>query len=188
MPATLAEPEVQEVHDDGEGPLFEVVDGVRVEKPMSALGQWVGGQMSRLVGNHIVEDEEPGYVAPETFVACFEWSPGTQRRPDVAYWHYYQLPEGPPLRGVVTEAPAWCVEVVSPNDSAQELDEKIADYFRAGVRLVWTVHLTTRTIRAEQPDGSAHVYRAPDTITADPVLPNFSAKVADFFPRARPAE
>ena len=43
-------------------------------------------------------------------------------------------------------APDLAVEVVSPTDRAEELAEKIAEYFQAGVRLVWVVYPVFRLI------------------------------------------
>ena len=179
---TFAEPDVLEIPDDGKGPLFEIVDGQRRDKPMSMVAQWVGSQIVTDVNIHLRETGVGGFAVTENFIACFDWAPDTQRRPDVAYWHREQLPDGMPMRGVTRVAPAWCIEVVSPGDHVEELQEKIEEYFRAGVELVWVVNPSTRTIRAEQPDGTAHTYRAADPITAAPVLPEFSATVAGFFP------
>jgi Uma2 family endonuclease len=77
------------------------------------------------------------------------------------------------------------VEVVSPGDNSQALDVKIAEYFRAGVGLVWVVHPATGSVRAEQPDGNAHVYRVErdERVPAVPVLPDFSPSIAEFLPR-----
>ncbi|MEM6562369.1 MAG: Uma2 family endonuclease, partial [Planctomycetota bacterium] len=111
------------------------------------------------------------------------WAPGTKRRPDVAYWHAHQFPDGLPERGEATIAPAWCIEVVSPGDNAEALEEKVAEYFRAGVELVWIVIPATRSVRTERPDGTAHVYRGDQALTADPVLPAFTAPVARLFPK-----
>ena len=93
-----------------------------------------------------------------------------------------QFPDGLPVRGESPVAPVWCVEVVSPEDREGELREKMEESVRAGVALVWVVSPATRTIRAEQPDGTARTYRAADSINAAPVLPGLAAKVADFFP------
>ena len=185
MTTMLAEPEVLEIPDDGKGPLFEIVDGRRRDKPMSMLAQWVGAQIVTDINIHLRKIQVGGFAVTETFIACFDWAPDTQRRPDVAYWHREQYPDGLPPRGVARQTPAWCVEVVSPGDHAEELQEKIEEYFRAGVELVWVVNPSTRTIQTQQPDGTAHVYRAAEAITAMPVLPDFSAAVGDFFPAAR---
>ena len=161
---------------------FEIVDGELVEQTVSVRSQWVAMRIASRVDRQIEGGEIDGYVVTEAYIACFDWAPGNRRRPDVSYWTAEQLPGGIPERGDLAITPAWCVEVVSPNDNFGELDAKIAEYFRAGVELVWIVNPATRTIRAEQPDGNAHVYRNGETITATPVLASFSASVTDLFP------
>ena len=52
---------------------------------------------------------------------------------------------GPIARGRLAEGwvripPDLAVEVVSPNDSAEELEEKLEDYHKAGVPLVWVIY------------------------------------------------
>ena len=175
---------VPAVHDDGIGPLFEIIDGERVDKPMSLKSQWVGSEISRRIGNFIADDAA-GYVATEPFIACFEWMSNTKRRPDVAYWREDQMPDGIPDEGDTKVAPAWAIEVVSPRDNISELNIKLGEYFRAGILLVWIVDPASRTIRTEQPDGTAHVYREDELATAAPVLPGFEVKVADVFPRKK---
>ena len=176
---------VPAVHDDGTGPLFEIVDGERVEKSMSMKSQWVGMRLAACIDVFIQDEDVGGWVVTETFIACFEWMPNTKRRPDVAYWRDDQLPDGLPDVGDTTVAPAWAVEVVSPNDNISDLNVKLGEYFRAGVLLVWVVDPQSGTIRTEQPDGTAHVYRRGETISAAPVLPGFSVLVDDLFPRQR---
>ncbi len=46
---------------------------------------------------------------------------------------------GEPREEVFTTAPLLCVEVLSPEDRASRIEEKIADYLRMGVRYVWVV-------------------------------------------------
>ena len=199
MPVELADPEVvdvelgaaavgdDEIIDDDTRPIFEIVDGEKVYEAMSAYAQQVGSRIDRRLGIY-VEDAGLGIVVSEIYIACFPWTrregrPDDKRRPDVAYWPSESYPSGRlPERGVAREVPAMCVEVLSPNDVALDLERKIADYFRAGVRLVWVVNPEARRIRTQQPDGTAHVYGPGDTITAAPVLPEFRHPVADLFP------
>ena len=188
MAALLTRPDtVPETPDDGEGPLFEIVDGEKVEKPMSQLAQATGSEICFNLKLHVRTDGDRGYVMTEPFVACFEWMPKTKRRPDVAYWRREQYPDGLAPRGDAALPPVMVVEVVSPGDDGEALEVKLAEYFRAGVELAWVVYPLARKIRGEQPDGTTHTYYEDDTITAAPVLPGFSAKVADLFPPTRAA-
>ena len=42
--------------------------------------------------------------------------------------------------GFMTIPPDLAVEVVSPNDYAREVEEKVEEYLRAGVKLIWVVY------------------------------------------------
>ena len=181
MTTTLAEADVIEMTDDKTRPLYEVVDGVEVEKPMSMLSQMIGFKLAARVEFLLVSGEADGYIMTEPWVVCFDWAPGNKRRPDVAYWRRDQYPEGIPARGEATVPPAWVVEVLSPNELVSDLNARIADYFRAGTLLIWVADPANRTIRTEQADGTAHAYRADDQITAKPVVPGFSIRVAELF-------
>ena len=46
--------------------------------------------------------------------------------------------------GYIELAPDLAVEVVSPSDSTMEIQEKVADWLRAGTRLVWVIYPATR--------------------------------------------
>src|ERR1700709_1460727 len=64
------------------------------------------------------------------------------RKPDVAFVSYARWPKYQPFPATNAWAvlPDICVEVVSPNDLADEIETKINEYFEAGVRLVWIVY------------------------------------------------
>jgi Uma2 family endonuclease len=77
------------------------------------------------------------------------------------------------------------IEVISPNDLAYEIDEKIADYLRAGVSLVWIVYPPTRTVEIRRPRSSSlgpisHLADT-DLVSGEEVLPGFSCPVTNFF-------
>ena len=83
---------------------------------------------------------------------------------------------------MLTLAPDICVEVVSPNDNADDLQEKIDDYFRAGVRLVWVIYPVHRKIYVLGPDGTAAVLTDGGTLTGGDVLTGFSVAATDVLP------
>ena len=93
-----------------------------------------------------------------------------------------RLPDGLLPRGMCKVRPDFVVEVVSPNDTYEEVEEKLADYFDAGVPLIWVVTPKTRTVLVYQADGTARRLRDADDLTADPVVPGFRVRIADLFP------
>jgi Uma2 family endonuclease len=49
-----------------------------------------------------------------------------------------------PSGGIITEPPFLCIEILSPDDRMQEMQERIDDYLAVGVRYVWVIHPHTR--------------------------------------------
>jgi Uma2 family endonuclease len=58
--------------------------------------------------------------------------------------------------------PDLAVEVVSPNDSADELEEKLDEYQKVAVPHVWVVNLKSRTVMVYRADGSVCRLRESD--------------------------
>ncbi len=74
------------------------------------------------------------------------------------------------------------MEVVSPTDLVSELDEKVEEYLRAGVKLVWVAHPAISKLEIRRGDGSGIWLRAEDVLTGEDVIPGFRCRVGDLFP------
>ena len=127
-----------------------------------------------------------GELFPEQTFQSFPVDPDLIRRPDIAFIATARL-GGVPEEGHVPIAPDLAIEVVSPNDKIYDLDEKLANYRAAGVKLVWVVNPKSRTNRIHRPGQAIVELAEADTLTADPILPGFAAKVADLLPKPPPA-
>ncbi len=57
-------------------------------------------------------------------------------------------------RGPLAEAPFLAVEILSPDDRAGEMQERIEDYLAAGTRFVWVVNPDTKRGYVHTSDGS----------------------------------
>jgi Uma2 family endonuclease len=74
-------------------------------------------------------------------------------------------------------------EVVSPGDHANELNEKVGDYLRGGVKVVWVVYPISQQMHAFPPGSNQiRVYFAADELDAGDILPGFRTPVAPLFP------
>lgn len=100
------------------------------------------------------------------------------RRPDVAVI-YGQLPADPD--SLLSLVPAMAVEVISPNNTAVDMFDKVQECLAAGVQLVWQAFPQRRVIIAYWPDRTG-VFLPGEIITAEPVLPGFSCPVTNLFP------
>jgi Uma2 family endonuclease len=52
---------------------------------------------------------------------------------------------------LIDGVPVLAVEILSPNDTQDEINEKIDDYLAAGVLLVWVIDLHHRTVEIFRP-------------------------------------
>jgi Uma2 family endonuclease len=164
------------------GKRLRLIEGVLVE--MSPAGGKHGGlalKLGRLVGDH-VEEHDLGYTtAAETGYILFKNPNGkdTVQAPDAGFVAAHRLPNGLP-DGYLPFAPDLAVEVVSPNDSADDIQDKVTLYLKYGTRLVWVFYPRSQTVVAHTPNGSRSI-SADGTLDGEDVLPGFSVKVRDIF-------
>jgi Uma2 family endonuclease len=72
--------------------------------------------------------------------------------------------------------------VVSPHDLVWEIDEKVAQWLAAGVRLVWVVHPRVSAVHVYRAGGAVSWLRAEDELSGEEVLPGFRCRVDALFP------
>ena len=107
-------------------------------------------------------------------------------------WHSSPTSAGPRTDPCPSSDNAWdvapdlAVEVVSPTDLAEELMDKVAEYFQAGVRLVWVVYPRLRLIHVYESLTQVRGLTAADELDGGAVLPGFRTPVAALFPEAAP--
>jgi Uma2 family endonuclease len=78
-------------------------------------------------------------------------------------------------------SPVLAVEILSPSDIQQDIDEKVDAYLAAGVKLVWIIDPHKQTVLVLRPDAPPRLFNVTETIDAEPHLPGFSAAVAEIF-------
>lgn len=108
-------------------------------------------------------------------------APDTVRGADVAFISYRRVPKDTQVSGFLEQAPELVIEVLGDDRSWSEMEEKINEYHAAGVDLVWVLDPRTLTLRAHARGTSPVLLRETDIASADPHLPGFSCRVADFF-------
>lgn len=107
--------------------------------------------------------------------------PDTVRGADVAFISYDRLPKGPAGEGFLTQPPELVIEVLAKDTSWEKMEEKVAEYHRFGVDLVWVLDPQTLTLRVYRRGASPELFRDTDTVTADPYVPGFTVRVSAFF-------
>jgi Uma2 family endonuclease len=106
--------------------------------------------------------------------------PDTVRAPDVAFISKARNP-GPLSSGFSEIAPDLAVEVRSPSESRRDMDEKLADYRQTGVRLIWVIEPSSRTVTVYHGDGRTLTLAAHDVLDGADVLPGFAVPVGRLF-------
>ena len=165
-------------HKDGR---YELVDGeVRDMSPVfrrhGRTAVSIGAAFHnycRLTGIGYAE-VEVGYIVRQ--------GPDTVRGPDVSF----VLNDSDEYDdGFVPGAPDIAVEVVSPSNTAAEIERKAAEYLTAGAQRVWVVYPATSTasrrVIIHRPDGTATTYTGDDVITDEELLPGFSLPLSEIF-------
>jgi Uma2 family endonuclease len=170
-----------------DGKSYELVGGQLVERNMGMESSRVSTRLvSRL--EWFCEKKPVGSAfTAENGYQCFPHEPGLVRRPDVSFIRNGRLPGGVVPKGWAKIAPDLAVEVVSPNDRVYALEEKLDDYRKVRVPLVWVVYPNSRTVRVYRADGSTSFLREDDELSGEDIIPGFRCSVREIFPPREPA-
>jgi Uma2 family endonuclease len=100
---------------------------------------------------------------------------------DVAFIANRSLPIRTSKEGYLETIPDLVVEVRSKNDTGPEVENKVRDYLKAGVSVVWVADPKRQTVTAYRRGRKPKVFAAADTLTVEDVIPDFALTVADVF-------
>jgi Uma2 family endonuclease len=160
---------------------YELIDDQWVEKIMGAQSGRVSQVVNRLIDNH-AEAHQLGLVfSPETPYQIFPHKPRQIRKPDGSFIRRGRLPDDKPPRGNLRIHPDLAIEVISPNDLAEEIEARIADYLAAGVPLLWVIYPAMRTVYVIRQGGNVSRPTAADHLRGEDVLPGFTCRVEELF-------
>jgi Uma2 family endonuclease len=188
--STLIEPKAHYTPEDllalPDGDSYELVDGQLVERKMGLESSGVAGELLSHLGPHCRQHGLGRALPADSGYQCFPHAPGLVRRPDVSFIRKDRLPGGRLPKGWAKFPPDLAVEVVSPNDFAEEVEEKLGDYSRAGVPLIWVIYPSARTARVHRKDGSAAYLSEDDELSGEDVIPGFRCPLREILPPREP--
>ena len=161
--------------------LYEVINGhITEQEPMGAFAVALASELAFFL-RIFARQHNLGLVVTE-MLFTLDAERDLQRRPDAAFVNYNRWPEA-----TVPRASAWnvvpdlAIEVVSPTNTAEQIDEKIVDYFAAGVRLLWVVFPETARIYVYSSANETKVLERTDELTGGDVLPGFRLQIAELY-------
>lgn len=167
---------------------LELVRGrVRVMSPVHGPAATVASNIVGLLTLHVLPRKLGRIFSDNTGFALLG-AEHTNRSPDVAFIRADRLPPRGIGPGPIRIAPDLVVEVLSPTERAVILEEKLADYRRAGTPLIWVANPPHRLVTVHPADGPSYTLREGDTLTGGRVLPEFHCAVSELFEGLAPPD
>lgn len=160
---------------------YEIMRGELVR--MSPAG-FYHGAIASAVAMHLrlfVVRHQLGQVVTNDSGFILARGPDTMLGPDIAFVRADRLPPIEEQQSFLDLAPDLAVEVVSPSDSAGYVHDKVLEYLRAGVRLVWVIWPIRQTVSVYLPDRTSRELDREEFLDGGDVLPGFELKIAELF-------
>ena len=108
-------------------------------------------------------------------------NPDVVRGADIAFVSTARLPAPEAAKKFYEGAPDLAVEVASPSDSLEEIEEKVDDYLNARTPLIWVVNPRRKTVTIYRPGQKLRILSESDTLEGEEVVPGFTCQVAEAF-------
>jgi Uma2 family endonuclease len=176
---TMTAEELLRMPEDGYR--YELVEGeLHQMAPPGFLHGMIGNDLSWRLAQYVQANGLGVVLAAETGFILGR-NPDTVRAPDIAFVSKSQLDRCGLPEGYFPEAPALAVEVVSPSDTAEEVDSKVRSWLTAGTQLAWVVYPGGRSITVYRSLDDIHVLTEKDKLIGNSVVPGFECDVADLF-------
>lgn len=164
---------------EGEDRLCELIDGILVEKTVGAIESYLTGILLRKIGDY-ADDNHLGIVLGPDGMLRF-----TKRKvylPDISFISWSQNPVAELKKQPIADLhPDLAVEVLSPGNTAKEMQNKRNDYFAWGVGLVWELDAATREMRVYTSSEEFTVIDINGTLDGGNVLPGFTLPIQTLF-------
>lgn len=169
--AQLPENELRRLELD-EGEIVEMASS----KPINTI---IAGRVIYFLNAHVIPNDL-GYISVPD--GGYKLADKTVRQPDAAFVAKERLAKIPRNFDF---APDLAVEVVSKNE---DVLKKVNEYIRAVTRLVWAIYPDEKMVYVFHPAGAGELrmqsFGVQDTLDGGDVLPGFTLKVSEIFPKA----
>ncbi|HVK19352.1 MAG TPA: Uma2 family endonuclease [Fimbriiglobus sp.] len=171
---------------------YEVVNGEIVEvPPMSFYAVEVANLLNKAIVLYLLNNDIGRSRIDLLYRIPLPEDKTRNRNPDVAFISYDRWPRDLTLSltgNALDVVPDLAVEVVSPTDLAEDVQEKAREYIRGGVRVAWQIYPRLREVHAFDGSPTIRIFTANDELDGGSVLPGFKVKMVDLFPATPPEE
>ena len=175
----LTATEFERLPDDGK--LYELIDGELRE--MSPVTMWQGEvevNLAMRLHTH-VRGRALGCVSIGKATFIVRGDPDRVRAADIAFIRQERVPPLEARQHIMEVIPDLVVEILSKNDTIEEVNDKIDDWLGAGVQVLWIVDPFRRTVTIYQPGHDPTLLGEHGILEGDPIIPGFRCPVAEIF-------
>ena len=166
----------EEIYSSGR---YEIVYGEIIERPMPSP---IHGRIQAKITAKLVQFSEElnlGEVYTETH---FQFADKLVRVPDIAFISFEKFPaSGEDESSRWHIAPDLAIEVISPTDDYENVQEKIGEYFTFGVNQVWIISPVTKTLTIYRSIKNVTILTEEDELICEDILPDFRMRLSEIF-------
>ena len=144
----------------------------------------LSARISQLIGMWLDSQPEPrGEVYDGEAGLYLRRNPDTAVGVDVVYVPPGVVAAETDRTTMIDGLPSLVVEILSPSNTEEEVNEKTDDYLAVGIPLVWIVDPHYQTVTVLRPGQPPELFNTTHTLSADPHMPGFTVPVIKLFRR-----
>jgi Uma2 family endonuclease len=150
---------------------------------MSPTGSESGRKNGRLFGQvwNWNEQTQLGIVFDSS--TGFKLSNGATRSPDVSWielsrWNSLTAKQ---QRGFAPIDPDFVIELMSPTDDLDELQQKMTEYMSCGVQLGWLINPDDKKVEIYRVGQNKEVLNNPQSLSGEKLMPNLIVNLSEIF-------
>jgi Uma2 family endonuclease len=170
--------EFMSLPDDGNR--YEVVDGELIVMANSGMEH---GHLAQLLGYFLT-----GFVLTHKLgVTCdsstaFKMKEGNKRSPDLSFIAKDRLQGLKRLpKGFFEGSPDLAIEIISPNNTFEEIHNKLVEYFENGTRLSWVINPDEESVLVYRSPKPTRLLKLEDNLDGEEILPGFTLPLSQLF-------
>lgn len=183
-PGTATEADVVRYHEGEPKRLFELVDGVLLEKTVGSRESFLAASIIGALFIFLKQRNLGILTCPD---GMYRMLAKNVRMPDVAFTPWANLPgRRMPKSAVWGVIPGLAVEVLSEDNTVQEMERKVREYQSLGIAVIWIIDPESETAKIHFLDGTMTSLTSAEQLTAASVLPGFALSLADLFAEPLP--
>jgi Uma2 family endonuclease len=162
-----------------------LIRGQLREKPITVRNRTHSRLMANVV--YVLKRWLETQTEPHGQILCGEAGCRLRRNPDstvgidVAYVAASLVQQQTDETTLIEGVPVLAVEILSPSDTEEELNEKIDDYLAAGVALVWIVDPHDQTVTIYRAKTEPALVTMRQELSGEPHLSSFRVPAAEIF-------